>query len=53
MLRARSNAYRDLEPLVEESMRAIVSATPGTVVRVPPEADPDEVRRAQKAPLCV
>ncbi len=32
-----SNAYRDLEPLVEESMRAIVSAAPGTVVRVPPE----------------
>ncbi len=37
VLRAKSNAYRDLEPLVEESMRAIVSATPGTVVRVPPE----------------
>jgi hypothetical protein len=37
VLRAKSNAYRDLEPLVEEPLRAIGSIGPGTVVRVPPE----------------
>ena len=37
VLRAKSNAYRDLEPLVEEATNAIGSADPGTVVRVPPE----------------
>lgn len=37
VLRAESNAYQHLAPLVEESMRVVGSVCPGTVVRVPPE----------------
>lgn len=38
VLRARSNALEDLEPLMDDLRAALVDATPGTVVRVPPEA---------------
>ncbi|PLS87696.1 MAG: hypothetical protein CYG60_00540 [Actinobacteria bacterium] len=37
VLRARSNALEDLEPLMDDLGAALVDATPGTVVRVPPE----------------
>ncbi len=37
VLRARSNALEDLEPLIDDLGAALVAATPGTVVRVPPE----------------
>ena len=37
VLRARSNALEDLEPLIDDLGAALVDATPGTVVRVPPE----------------
>ena len=37
VLRARSNALEDLEPLVDDLGAALADATPGTVVRVPPE----------------
>ena len=37
VLRARSNALEDLEPLMDDLRAALVDATPGTVVRVPPE----------------
>ncbi len=37
VLRARSNALEDLEPLMDDLGAALVAPTPGTVVRVPPE----------------
>ena len=35
VLRARSNALEDLEPLMDDLRAALASSTPGTVVRVP------------------
>ena len=35
LLRAGSNAYEDLAPLVDEAIAALSSTAPGTVTRVP------------------
>lgn len=35
VLHARSNAYEDLAPLVDEAITAIAVTAPGTVMRVP------------------
>lgn len=37
LLRAKSNAYEDLAPLMDEANAALESAEPGTVIRVPYE----------------
>jgi hypothetical protein len=38
VLPARSNALEDFEPLIDGLRAALVAATPGTVIRVPPES---------------
>ena len=35
LLRAKSNAYEDLAPLMEEAKIALEPADPGTVIRIP------------------
>ena len=37
LLRARSNAYEDLAPLMAEVNAKLASIEPGTVVRIPPD----------------
>ncbi len=37
LLRAKSNAYEDLAPLMNEANAALESAKPGTVIRFPSE----------------
>ena len=37
LLRARSNAYEDLAPLMDEANATLETAEPGTVVRLPSE----------------
>ena len=37
LLRAKSNAYEDLAPLMDEANAALESAEPGTILRVPYE----------------
>ena len=37
LLRARSNAYEDLAPLMDEANAALGSIEPGSVVRIPPD----------------
>lgn len=37
LLRAKSNAYEDLAPLIDEVDAKLASIEPGTVVRIPPD----------------
>ena len=41
LLRAKSNAYEDLAPLIDEANAALASIDPGSVVRIPADRATD------------